>query len=474
MRKLRNFWIYLSLVIPSFVGLGIHSYLGSFNRFISDDFCSALFAERLGVFRSVWFWYLNWFGTYSASFMDTLLPLMGTRGITYSVFTVLMIWLVIIVVAIFSLLPREIAISDRVFTAIALGSTLIFVTLLISPNVPQSLYWWGGMRAYIPPLIFAALFVTLYKQLTANDYPDNYVYWMFGLSLLVSLVGGGFSEIFIPVQLVFFVFIILLGLVTGKLSIKSREFIFLAIGLFGSILALMLVIMAPGNAKRQAFFPASPDVILILGIALNGFLSFLKDIVGTPDKAAGLSALAIAATWLGMQCPPSRVPKGWIAPFILFTGFIVAFGCFPSAAYGMSDVPPTRTLIIPAYFLVISLTLAGYCFGRWLAHALKYETSSVIKIGFSVSVTAMMLFSAWVNGQVLLSGRPKYSDYAVQWDQMNAQILNAKTAGEALVIIPEMVNWAGLDNPNDNPKFWVNYCMSEFYGINVLAGSTAQ
>jgi hypothetical protein len=51
---------------------------------------------------------------------------------------------------------------------------------------------------------------------------------------------------------------------------------------------------------------------------------------------------------------------------------------------------------------------------------------------------------------------------------MDAQITRAKAAGEQQVIIPIMTNWAGLDNPNDNPKFWLNYCYSKYYGINVL------
>jgi hypothetical protein len=87
---------------------------------------------------------------------------------------------------------------------------------------------------------------------------------------------------------------------------------------------------------------------------------------------------------------------------------------------------------------------------------------------------ALMLFSAWTNGQALFSSRQKYIDYALQWDHMNAQIIRAKAAGNELVVIPAMKNWAGLDNPNDNPKFWVNYCYSKYYDINVIAHSPDQ
>jgi len=31
-----------------------------------------------------------------------------------------------------------------------------------------------------------------------------------------------------------------------------------------------------------------------------------------------------------------------------------------------------------------------------------------------------------------------------------------------------MANWAALNEPNDNPKFWVNQCLSDYYGIDVF------
>lgn len=469
MLKRWNFWAFLSVFFPSIAILGVHAYLGSFNRFIADDFCSAYFADRLGFFRSVWFWYLTWFGTYSAGAADSVLPLIGIKGISYTVLGILVIWSVVVIWAIAVLWPKDSSRSAKYLAASSLGVALVSVALLISPNVPQSLYWWGGMRAYIPPLLLATFNVVLFQKfLTKKTFGKERYLW-FALSFIVSFIMGGFSETFTPVQVVFFVLAIGWGVGIQKIEFKNPALVFLIFGFVGSLAALFVMILAPGNAQRQEFFPESHNLFKILSISLTGYIAFFKDIFGAPDKVAGLAGITLAAIFFGMQIQSERPIKGWIAPVALLAGLIFVFGCFPSAAYGMEDVPPTRTLVIPAYFFVISLLVAGVNVGQLLQHRIGEQPSFLMNFGLCASVLVLMSFSAWVSGQKLYSERQRYSDYAAQWDQANAQIIQAKAAGDTQVTIPAMSNWAGLDSPNDNPKFWVNYCYSKFYDIDVRA-----
>jgi hypothetical protein len=119
------------------------------------------------------------------------------------------------------------------------------------------------------------------------------------------------------------------------------------------------------------------------------------------------------------------------------------------------------------------LLSAGVTLGQWLTLRVETKYEFPVNLGFGLSVMALMLCSAWLNGQALYSSRQKYLDYAVLWDRMNAQVIQAKTAGKTSVMIPTMANWAGLDSPNDNPKFWLNFCYSKYYDINVLAPPTS-
>ena len=64
--------------------------------------------------------------------------------------------------------------------------------------------------------------------------------------------------------------------------------------------------------------------------------------------------------------------------------------------------------------------------------------------------------------------RITYIDFAKKWDQVDAQILQAKTNHLKVVNIPAMDNWAGLEQPTDNPKYWTTQCYSVYYGIQVF------
>ena len=167
MSKQWSLWSFLALFFPSAIILGIHAYIGSFNRFIADDFCSVYMAQRLGVIRSVWYWYRTWFGDFSASFVDGIMPAMGVRGLTFSVSIVLLIWLGLAIWAVWLLLPKGMSEKDKILAAVSSGTAVIYVTLLANPDVPQSLYWWGGMRSYIPPLLFSTFFVVIFSTFHA-------------------------------------------------------------------------------------------------------------------------------------------------------------------------------------------------------------------------------------------------------------------------------------------------------------------
>ena len=52
----------LALLIPTGCTVLFYVYLGSYVRLIADDFCSMYFARRLGLLRSMWYWYKNWHG----------------------------------------------------------------------------------------------------------------------------------------------------------------------------------------------------------------------------------------------------------------------------------------------------------------------------------------------------------------------------------------------------------------------------
>ncbi len=467
MLKRVTFWGWLILFLPASVGLMLHGYLGSFTRFLADDYCSAYMVQRLGFLRSIWYWYRSWSGGYSTSIFDYLLEFVGRAGMPFVVPTVLFIWLLVTMSAVMSLLPVQLDRTIKLQIAIAIGVTVLFSILLLSPNVPQSLYWWGGMRAYSIPLVLLTFDISLYQTFKRNIQGNWANVAGYVVSFSITFINSGFSETFTPVQVVLFAELLVLGLCTKNLDRKSPAYHFLAAGFLGALIGLIVMVASPGNAVRQAYFPESPNPLNILIIAGKAYFSFLSWLFGAPERIFGLLASILGGIWVGIQLSVKLKTPVWMSVAAFINGLIFVFGCFVPAAFGLSDAAPDRTLIIAVYFLVVNFMVGGVLLGVWQAPTIASDFW--LRLALFVTLAIGFWFAAWVNIQHLYASRSAYITYARQWDAMDAQIMAAKESGKDVVRIPPKQNWAGVFEPNDNPKFYVTLCMSKYYDIQVLA-----
>jgi len=459
------------LILPVSAMIAAYIILGGYNRLLADDYCSLYFAERLGLLRSIWYWYLNWHGGFSASAFDWLLSVVGPYSLRYSVFFFLSVWLCILFLLfrrIFSVVFDE---DKRSFTDVLLSLLLISVVLLISPDLSQSLFWWGGVRAYLFPLILFTLYILLFlKFFQSNPTSTGFIGWCL-VSFALSFVNGGFSEVFTPVQVVIFICITFLGWWVGKFEFRNRVFQFLLAGAAGSCLALIVMVLAPGNANRQEYFSATPGLFDIFAISIKGYSSFLWSVMSTPALLSGILCLTVAAFYVGTGFTPT--PKAgdhkdlqW-ACIALGIGCILAFGCFIPPAYGISDVAPARTLIIPSFFFVAGVFAFGLFLGRYTSIGfLKDKRLSVVLVALCW-VTILLPFKSVYTYFVV--AHKEHVSFAEKWDRVDSQIRLSIKNEDQDIHIPSMKNWAGLEYPNDNPKYWPNVCFSIYYKINVLA-----
>jgi len=66
-------WHLIALIAFALAALAALAYLGGQTRFMADDFCSAYYAQRFGLLRSIWYWYRTWSVGYTAFAFDWLL-----------------------------------------------------------------------------------------------------------------------------------------------------------------------------------------------------------------------------------------------------------------------------------------------------------------------------------------------------------------------------------------------------------------
>jgi hypothetical protein len=456
----------LALFIPSVIALSLHGYLGSFSRFMGDDFCAAYIADRFGILRAVWYWYLNWNGGYTVSILGELLPLIKPRGMAYVISILLAIWFTITCIVIGLFLPRGAKTGEKVWASLSLGGAVLFVILLLSPNVPQSFYWWAGMRPYTMPLIGITFYALLYQWYRRGSPEKREVYIWVGISFLAALFNGGLSETFTPVQIVFFATLTGWIFIRNKAGFRDRDFLFPFAGLIGSIVALVIMISAPGNAIRRSQLPPAPDLFTVLRIAFSGYSAFLLDIFSTKEKIIGLIGLALGAVWIGMQFKSEEKTNLLAAATLFLGGFIFAFGCFPPGAYGLAEPPPGRTHIIPDFMLVVGFLTSGVITGNWLGNQLDTSYRNIVNLGFIVLITGCMGYASFMNSTALYSSRQEYAAYAQNWDEAEKILLQASQTDVDTVYIPALTNWAHVFDPRDNPRFYVNECIAKYYQVN--------
>jgi len=467
MTKAQRLWLFFTLTIPSVIPIALHAYLGSYTRLIADDYCTLYNARTLGVFGTALFWYRTWTGVFARSLINEVLLWIGPYQMWIIVPGILLIWLTVTTLAMHLLLRNEFQSAERGWIALSVSSVFLFIVLLLTPSPEQSLYWWGGMSAYVVPLILGIVFLIIFLLIAQRAWDRRGVIaWSF-IALLLAFGLGGISESFTPILMVCLASAIGWGWLEEELSLKQIGFWFLGSALMGATFALIFMITAPGNALRQANFPPSSGIAEIFQIATRGYFEFLASLVTDSSKLAGILGAALASMVIGIHASNDKPPRVWTIPAALLFGMFLAYLCFPPTAYGMSNVPPRRVLIISVFFLSAGLMSCGYLAGKWFSSRLVERRKSALTNGLLLFTALLMGYSSWTASRSLYGSRNTFIEFARLWDDVDSQILQAKVNGDESITIPAMSSWTGLDRPNENPKWWPTRCYSDFYGIQI-------
>lgn len=459
----------IGMLFPPSIAIVFYIYIGGFNRMLGDDYCTMYIGQRLGLMRSVWYWYISWHGGFSASAADWVLSFLGSQAFPYHTFFFLLAWVLFGTITAKKALDSRGYLIHGLFPALLLAVLLVFTTLRMSPDISGSLFWWGGARGYLSPLIlFTAYFALYYQFILSSPNRAHSALWLF-ISFGYIFLTGGFSETFTPVMVVLFAGVVGIRWLLTKFGEHDASLDFLIAGFFGALFSLFVMILAPGNSIRQSYFSAPANIFEILSVGFAGYLDFLYRVLGLPYLLSGLLGSTFGAIWLGRRISQESTiaqPQAAWWPIILLSGFILAFGCFLPAAYGTSEPPPGRSLITPAFYLAASFIISGFLFGEWLTNRMQIVRGfSPILLSIALCLITLSSYGSFRN---LYSVRSEHVTFADQWDRVDTMIKTAKNLGLNEVNIPAMKNWANVEYPTDNPRYWPNICYSKFYDINVL------
>src|ERR1043166_3999188 len=136
-----------------------HICLGSYSRFIADDFCSSAIARSQGIIRGAFYWYINWNGRFSANLLDSLFGYLGPSATPYATGLIVMVWFIVLAVTVFQVIPARDEHEVQLLQSCILATMILFAVLDVIPFIGQSHYWGQGMRSVVPPLILGTAYV---------------------------------------------------------------------------------------------------------------------------------------------------------------------------------------------------------------------------------------------------------------------------------------------------------------------------
>ena len=133
-------WIFLFVLLALFCApLVTHIYLGSYSRFLSDDFCSAAIARSHGIIGGANYWYLNWRGRFSANFLDSLFGYLGPAATPYATGMVVTAWFLVLATAVARLIPSVEKREAPLLESCIIAAMILFTVLQVIPFIGQSL-----------------------------------------------------------------------------------------------------------------------------------------------------------------------------------------------------------------------------------------------------------------------------------------------------------------------------------------------
>jgi len=451
-------WLLLALFCAPLV---IHVYLGSYSRFIADDFCSSAVAHSQGVFRGSLYWYINWNGRFSANLLDSLFGYIGPAATPFATGLVITAWLVVLAITVGQI--------KREAPSWIIAAMVLFAVLYVIPQVGQSLYWGQGMRSVVPPLILGTAYVALIaKRSKSTDRAG--LLWLITAGLL-TFIAVGFAETYFAVQTAAIVFALVIPAVFKIYAPANARnyFLLLIAGLAGSLAGGLLMFVAPGNKFRQNPFPPPPAIPELLRISLRGMREFFELVVLAPGKWYIWVALILCGFIFGLLVLQQRGGSGrrdvWTLVWLPVVAFVLLLACWAPMAWATSLTLGYRTFIIPTYVLVCLATC-------WACIAGQVCRSSYVSI--AAPAVALIVLPAFgllaVNtSREMWRQRPLFIDYARRWDERDQIIRRAKSQSLPYAVVPEQHNWAALDEVEVDPKnTWLTKCMSDYYGINVI------
>ncbi len=481
--------VVLTKRIPTFLGwfgtataglaLAMYAYLGIFSRMYADDFCVSGLAVRNGFWSAQWLQYVTWSNRFAGMFLLTASDLIGTWFIRIWPMLILLVWVLGLYWA-FLQTDRLLHLSAPKWMIFLLTEWIILFSILFAPELYQSLFWRVGAITYTLPLAFMALLHGMIAKGTLERQTGHKSWgWLAGAGLL-AFFAGGFSETYLALQTCYLVSMLLMVFVKRfDRDWRRASGWCVSVALIGSLVSLVVVLLAPGNAVRQGFMPPTPSLIEFIKMdVVNAFLFLYISFKSNAFQAL----LALIAPMLAfyLYFTDSGISRTWRPSSLIFgllvapiVGFLAVGVVMAPAAYVQSSYPDGRVLIIASFLLGLLLVIEGGLLGLILSqlHLLADEGMParlrVLSAFLAISFFCYPLYDAAKSYRLV----PEYRAMAIAWDERNATILAAKSNGQDHIDVMSLNPPGDMSDLRVDLHSWVNICMATYYDVGSISAT---
>ena len=472
-------WGLVALLLAPVVA---HAYVGWFSQYMADDYSYAVRLRQFGFFGSQIWWYENWSGRFLATFAMNLGMLLGPHAAGLVPIVVLLCWIAAGIQA-----GREVALLLGFAAPAPIGALLALLVIgfatMSAPSIGQSFYWMTGSVTFVLPLVLSTAFVGLVLRATRIPADARRSRALAVCAFLLPFLAGGCSESFVAMQSgMLATFALLAWIYAGT---NPRHILrLLGIGLSGSVTALAIVALAPGNAVREATsltmgIDTNPPVSAMMQALLAAIISFLSNTLKTAPVPAFAMTITVPLLLAGISKPMragSISSSPWLAwtlaasPFLALASMLALMA---PAAYAMADGPPVRTLIAGTFVLAITFVVWSYVAGRALAKggALPTAVRGVLRGGGATAILLCVAGGSLWNTVHVLDTAPEWQAFSQAWAVADESLRRQADSGAATLSVDTVLNPARLSTLHRDSSWWVNTATAEYYGAGAIVGT---
>ena len=474
--------VLLALLVAAFLGAFLaFAYLGHFARYMADDYCLVAAVHSIGFVKAQVALYMTWTGRFSDNFLMSLAQLIGPATVPIGPLLGITCWLVAAVWALYQMAfiaqwPRPL------LTSWVIACLIIFVMLNSANNIAQSFYWQEGLINYASPLILLTTYVGIISYGIGRTVQKRTALWLVALSATVTFVAGGFTEAFALLQ-TSGLLLALIACYMSSDSLKRAARPFIIAGLAGSLIALPIVVLAPGNSARRGFFPPPPNLFTLTKLSLYFALHSVAYTVYYSPLTTLL--LVLLPTVLGSYLHQAgsgnkqeldiRKKFRLLFLYLPIGAFLLVTSCFVPAVYGTSNDLPGRAHVIPQFILVCATIYWGYLAGVALSDRFSVCRRRSGLLAALIVVVVLALSVTLVAIRRTLSLVPRARESAAIWDQTDQEIRAARAQGILDLTVPavdDVETRLGAThtelNLEHDPQNWKNKCAAVYYGVNSI------